>query len=797
NQSVRSQAGQTRELIVKQAERVAHHTLVADLSEIEEKLSDDEHEYEAKAAKRQEEQRRKEEEIKQTAVKKVVSEASGQLSGTTLLDRMQGLAKLHASAKSAMNFELGRLTETRASAGKVTSADGGPSTSVHRHKVLKDEDLVPDDTVDNGEQDQVHEVLSEEGLDLSYLWMVNVNNLGPPSRPTSNTERSSNSATKGRGTIATTDGEQHQDSEDEGSGGVGGEVGAQKAQRSGSSDARENGGGGGKITRNKAGAGDEDLAAAKSAGDEPLVGSLEFGTGVEQGPTGGASDVLVGAKAKERADRKEGGDDGGGGGKGEQQRAKPRKGRLVPGSLVLTSLSATELPNTEKGLFSKQDPYLVVKWGEQEVRTSAKRDSGKDCSWPKEEFALIVRMKKQLQEPLEIEVWNDNAGDKKPSPDVLIGKAPLPVEHLALASPAALSGTTGGNGGDGGGGSRDNNTDDERGGKRVVLTVALVPSNGRTRKGKNAPGGVVTLTLAYTPPRRKPPKATKGQEEAMAKRKTDQGDQTATDTDEETLSSIAGLSALSAQGKMNHLSVQELGAAMSKALEGFDVRDELDKIGCLRYAQSIINGGFGQRGAFAHIQEEHLIGCPMFVPHRARKRLLALAELIRLQMTAEKKGVTTAIEARRTNGTLEGTFNRGYTVDGVTMFNTLAAMAASLEEDRVKAELAIASEATAIEEDLPPRPKSPKPRSAAKEKVDVWLDRADRFKNGAIPREAVKTVIRDALLLNGLPSPRESDVRLSLQHTSTDSQGLHFDRRKLGVELKHLIRNSLRTEYKE
>lgn len=52
------------------------------------------------------------------------------------------------------------------------------------------------------------------------------------------------------------------------------------------------------------------------------------------------------------------------------------------------------------------------------------------------------------------------------------------------------------------------------------------------------------------------------------------------------------------------------------------------------------------------------------------------------------------------NGTLEGTFNRGYTVDGVTMFNTLAAMAASLEEDRVKAELAIASEATVIEEVL-------------------------------------------------------------------------------------------------
>lgn len=50
-----------------------------------------------------------------------------------------------------------------------------------------------------------------------------------------------------------------------------------------------------------------------------------------------------------------------------------------------------------------QDPYLVARWGEQEVRTSAKRDSGKACSWVKEEVALLVRTKKQLQEPIEIE----------------------------------------------------------------------------------------------------------------------------------------------------------------------------------------------------------------------------------------------------------------------------------------------------------------------------------------------------------------------------------------------------------
>lgn len=64
--------------------------------------------------------------------------------------------------------------------------------------------MVPDDTVDNGEQDKVHDVLSGEGLDLSYLWMVDKRNLGSPSRPTSNTEGSSCSATEERGTTTST-----------------------------------------------------------------------------------------------------------------------------------------------------------------------------------------------------------------------------------------------------------------------------------------------------------------------------------------------------------------------------------------------------------------------------------------------------------------------------------------------------------------------------------------------------------------------------------------------------------------
>ena len=33
-----------------------------------------------------------------------------------------------------------------------------------------------------------------------------------------------------------------------------------------------------------------------------------------------------------------------------------------------------------------------------------RRDAGEKCSWPKEELALIVRNKAQLQEPVEVEV---------------------------------------------------------------------------------------------------------------------------------------------------------------------------------------------------------------------------------------------------------------------------------------------------------------------------------------------------------------------------------------------------------
>lgn len=52
--------------------------------------------------------------------------------------------------------------------------------------------------------------------------------------------------------------------------------------------------------------------------------------------------------------------------------------------------------------------------------------------------------------------------------------------------------------------------------------------------------------------------------------------------------------------------------------------------------------------------QEHLVGHPIYAPRGARKRLLALAELIRLQMRAEKEKVT-AVEVRRGGGLAECT----------------------------------------------------------------------------------------------------------------------------------------------
>lgn len=54
---------------------------------------------------------------------------------------------------------------------------------MHRGRALQDADLVPDDTVDLGEETQLDEMGTGEGLDLSFLWVVDARTLPPSSPP--------------------------------------------------------------------------------------------------------------------------------------------------------------------------------------------------------------------------------------------------------------------------------------------------------------------------------------------------------------------------------------------------------------------------------------------------------------------------------------------------------------------------------------------------------------------------------------------------------------------------------------
>lgn len=99
-------------------------------------------------------------------------------------------------------------------------------------------------------------------------------------------------------------------------------------------------------------------------------------------------------------------------------------------------------------------------------------------------------------------VWNDNAGDKKPRPDVLKGRGCLSVAHLmneraATGSDGVDASRTRARGDKPNAPSADEDVVGVSG--KEVITVALV-RGGRSR-WKAKPAGAVTLTLSYTPPR--------------------------------------------------------------------------------------------------------------------------------------------------------------------------------------------------------------------------------------------------------------------------------------------------------
>lgn len=82
-------------------------------------------------------------------------------------------------------------------------------------------------------------------------------------------------------------------------------------------------------------------------------------------------------------------------------------------------------------------------------------------------------------------------------------------------------------------------------------------------------------------------------------------------------------------------------AISRRSLDSSNVHHQRRLLGDARWALSLVV-------PCSSVWQEHLVGHPIYVPRGARKRMLALAELVRLQMKAETRGVTTAMEVRRT-----------------------------------------------------------------------------------------------------------------------------------------------------
>lgn len=255
--------------------------------------------------------------------------------------------------------------------------------------------MVPSDTVDLGEQNKVDDVSAEEGLDLSYLWVVDARTLGRPLSPSLDAKKFKEKATGAkspsdrwyRGSEGSENEAGDEDREEAGwtdaqNDSVADEMATTKATPPISPDStdghdRVDTGDGTRGRYNKGDASradtspDEENFSMAGAGDEdggshPSRPKPDLGS---EGETGGEGLVVApastevtaratGVTAGSRIRHEKTGDDSGATTAAAAafplKEAKKVKRRMIPGSLLLSKISASDLPDTEKGIFSKQ-----------------------------------------------------------------------------------------------------------------------------------------------------------------------------------------------------------------------------------------------------------------------------------------------------------------------------------------------------------------------------------------------------------------------------------------------------------
>jgi len=101
----------------------------------------------------------------------------------------------------------------------------------------------------------------------------------------------------------------------------------------------------------------------------------------------------------------------------------------------------------------------------------------------------------------------------------------------------------------------------------------------------------------------------------------------------------------------------------------FDLQKELDLIQCGEFAPGLRSLGFGERGSFSCVRDEHLSGYPLFIHAKSRKKIIGLANAYKRQLQYEMQQVKSAI------GVLNDVaYAKQYTANGKEYFHSKAEM---------------------------------------------------------------------------------------------------------------------------
>ncbi|CAM9835815.1 unnamed protein product [Chrysoparadoxa australica] len=278
---------------------------------------------------------------------------------------------------------------------------------------------------------------------------------------------------------------------------------------------------------------------------------------------------------------------------------------------------------------------------------------------------------------------------------------------------------------------------------------------------------------------------------------------------------------------MAQLSTGQLMALVSKQVEKFDIQEELEKIGCPEFCSRLVDAGYGQRGAFAVLTDEQMSGHPLHIHCKARKRIIALAQMLQRRIALEHDSHKPSLATMEFGKT---------THDGINFCSTRADL-----KEAFKAQMKREEELAELAAHAPPEHAAavPKPRNlslsdtfkridegrsgvvathdaadhsccekhtkqlrkSADEMVRGWvdetmfqvevqLDTADSFGNGYFSREAARSVTEQAMRMNDL-EPHWVAVE-GLLDSCADELELSYDRANLMARISDMLTEGLK-----